>query len=321
MLSNYFSCVNNCKKTFKLDDFNINKISKEKNEVYASKFKEELILKNETKKVKKVIIKAFSIEPNINGYGVIVKEKRNLVEKALESIRNIFNTEEIIFVIDGKDKTLASEIATLGKVKKVKSILDFYDDELVLKIYGNKTNINEVLIEDFMTLVYLGQEELKEGSMIYLTVYGSAVEGNKVIGVPYNTKLETIFTELNGDISTLKKIVLGGSINGLSKYNLDYKIDYNVKSILFLNEKDSPKEKVFSCIRCGKCLRICKEGLNPIKLMELHKKNEKDEFIKFRGENCIECGLCSYICPSNLELAQSIKTAKLIINKEKEINK
>ena len=55
---------------------------------------------------------------------------------------------------------------------------------------------------------------------------------------------------------------------------------------------------------------LSRGGLNPIKLVELYKMGEKEEFIKFGGEKCIDCGLCSFACPSNIEIAQTIKTAK-----------
>ena len=45
-------------------------------------------------------------------------------------------------------------------------------------------------------------------------------------------------------------------------------------------------------------------------IIELYKMGEKEEFIKFGGEKCIDCGLCSFACPSNIEIAQTIKTAK-----------
>ena len=37
----------------------------------------------------------------------------------------------------------------------------------------------------------------------------------------------------------------------------------------------------------------------------------EEEFIKFGGNKCIDCGLCSFVCPSNIEVAQIIKTSKV----------
>ena len=45
--------------------------------------------------------------------------------------------------------------------------------------------------------------------------------------------------------------------------------------------------------------------------MDLSRRNEKEEFIKFGGNKCIDCGLCSFVCPSNIEVAQIIKTSKV----------
>ena len=99
----------------------------------------------------------------------------------------------------------------------------------------------------------------------------------------------------------MKKVINGGNFNGTAIYDLDEKIELNTKGILFLSEKDSNTGESSPCIRCGECLKVCPEKLNPAKLVELYKIKDEDELIKFGLEKCIECGLCSYVCPSNIK--------------------
>lgn len=276
-----------------------------------------LSTKYEAKNFNSIIVKAFSINPNINGYGVIASAKKQELEQGLKVIKKVFKDVKVKFAIDGSDKNITSIVSSLGEVIKVNKTLDLYDEKLKVKAFGSEVNTENVLIEDLLTLIYLGKA-FKDGTSnneVYLTVYGGAVEGNKVISVNAGASLKDVFTSLNGNEELLKKVIIDGSINGQSQYNLEGSVNNFMRGILFLTEKDSPSEEEITCIRCSKCLRICPEGLNPIKLKELWNRKEKEEFLKFGGEKCIECGLCSYVCPSKIEIAQAIKTGKVFINK------
>lgn len=338
MISNILSSVKISNRNFKLIDNSVQSISEAESatvsmdcnidkmnyEEVLKNIKEfalvdnkgtELVSKYEAKNFKSIVVKTFSINPNINGYGIIAGAKKEELELGLKVIKALFKDATIKFAIDGNDKNITSVVSGLGQVVKVKSTLDFYNDKLSVKVFGKEVNNEEVLIEDLLTLIYIGKA-FKNGELnkeVYLTVYGGAVEGNKVISVNAGTSLNEIFTSLNGNAELLKKVIIGGSLNGQGQHNLDSAVNHSMRGILFLTEKDSPTQEEITCFRCSKCLRVCPEGLNPIKLKELWNRNEKDEFLKFGGEKCIECGLCSYVCPANIEIAQAIKTGKVFI--------
>ncbi|MBU3132559.1 4Fe-4S dicluster domain-containing protein [Clostridium gasigenes] len=340
MIGNILSNVKISTRNFKLMDNTIQSISEDKRETVSmncniDKMNYEEVLKNikeyslvdnkgielyskyESKRFKSIVIKAFSINPNLNGYVVIAEAKREELELGLKVIKKLFKDVEVKFAIDGTDKKITPIVSGLGQVIKVNKTLDLYDEKLQIKGFGKDVSTEDILIEDLFTLIYLGKA-FKDGDLnkeVYLTIYGGAVEGNKVVSVNSGTSLNDIFVYLNGDKQSLKKVIIGGALNGEGQYNLDGAVNNSMRGILFLTEKESPSEDDMSCIRCSKCLRICPEGLNPIKLKELWNRNEKDEFLKFGGEKCIECGLCSYVCPSNIEIIQAIRTGKVFINK------
>jgi len=308
VLINLFNNVNVSSKLFTLTNTTLSSslLAKDNLEELAAKeIDESLSLYYEKNKDKKVIVKAFSFQPNLNGYGIIVKEKKEELKKGLEKIKSL---NEVKFAISKQDKSLIEDLKLHGEVIKVPAITDLYDSKLISKVYGKS---NDVIIYDIIDIIKLGQALLGKEVENYVTVYGSAIEGNKVVAINSDTTYNDLFKGLNGKEADLVKVVDGGSLNGTPVYDLNSKINNNSKGLLFLSNADLPSKDNYSCINCAKCLRACPEGLSPIKLMDLSKRNEKEEFMKFGGNKCIDCGLCSFVCPSNIEIAQIIKTAKV----------
>lgn len=307
MLSNLFGTVNVYNKIFTLKDTNLSKVLvKEDNleELSAKEIDENLSIPYENNKGKKVVIKSFSFQPNLNGYEIILNEKKEEFKKGLEKIKSL---NEVKFIVSNKDKVLFNLLKEFGQVIKVPAITDLYEDKIISKAYDNNEN---VVVYDILDVIRLGQSLLGKKVEGFVTVYGSAIEGNKVLVINKDTTYRKVFEALNGREEELAKVINGGSLSGTPVYNLNSVVGYESKGLMFLSEKDLPSKESYSCINCAKCLRACPEGLNPIKLMDLCKRNEKEEFIKFGGLKCIDCGLCSFVCPSNLEIAQTIKTAK-----------
>lgn len=251
----------------------------------------------------KLLIKAFSYEGNLDIYEFL-KDKTEEIKMGLKVLRTMNPNIDI-------------KVASKIKIDEIdfkmpsKEIIEF-DKVAFVKEYFQFKNISEVLILDLLDIVYLGETFIKEKQRdyVYITVFGEAVNANKIVKVKIGTKVREIFNEFNGNENKLGKIVSGGVIKGYQKVSLDDEIVENDRSLLFLSVAEQKKGREKPCIRCSKCLRICPKGLNPIKLIDLWKIDNQEEFIKFGGENCIECGLCTYICPANIELSHKICTAK-----------
>ncbi|WP_055069712.1 4Fe-4S dicluster domain-containing protein [Clostridium massiliamazoniense] len=251
----------------------------------------------------KLLIKAFSYESNLDIYDFL-KDKTEEIKMGIKILR-IMNPNADI------------KVASKNKVNEIdfkapsKEIIEF-DKVAFVKEYFHFKNISEVLILDLLDIVYLGEVFIKEKQRdyVYITVFGEAVNANKIAKVKIGTKVREVFNEFNGNENKLGKIVSGGVIKGYQKVSLDDEIIEKDRSLLFLSVGEEKRRRESPCIRCSKCLRICPKGLNLIKIIELWKVNNEEEFIKFGGENCIECGLCTYICPANIELSHKICTAK-----------
>lgn len=247
----------------------------------------------------KLLVKSFSYESNIAYYDLLnTKEKE--INKALEVLNKLF---------------VPLEIKKADSKSVSKKTIELKREELISKFFGKGVKNEEVIVEDILSLVYLGECFLSGQPHLdeYVVVSGSAIKENVLLKVKLGTTLDEVLEKLGGSKEELGKIVVGGALGGIPQFSDDSAISYNAKAILFLNTKDATKATESPCIRCAKCLRACPEGLNPIKLMELWERGEKEEFLKFGGNKCIECGLCSYVCPSKIEVANKIVTAKAFI--------
>jgi electron transport complex protein RnfC len=71
------------------------------------------------------------------------------------------------------------------------------------------------------------------------------------------------------------------------------------------------------CIRCGRCIEVCPERLNPTKIAHAVKYNLLDLAQSYYMTGCMECGCCSYVCPANIEVTGYIKTGKIFLARQK----
>ena len=78
----------------------------------------------------------------------------------------------------------------------------------------------------------------------------------------------------------------------------DFIITKDVNCVLLLEEK---QEKVYPCIKCGKCSEVCPVGIIPSKILDDPKRA-----LDFKINKCVSCGLCSYVCPSKIEVRDEI---------------
>ena len=109
--------------------------------------------------------------------------------------------------------------------------------------------------------------------------------------VKINTSLKDVLDKFINIIDEEYDILINGLMNGFIIKNIDdFIITKDITSINIMKKKDIIKNE---CIKCGKCISICPEGVNPLSL------RNKDK--------CIDCGLCSYICPCNINLRERLR--------------
>lgn len=148
-----------------------------------------------------------------------------------------------------------------------------------------------------------------------VTVTGEAIARPGNYYVPIGTSIEDLLEFCEGVTERCAKVVLGGPMMGIAISDLKTPVMKTTNAVTFLTKEQIGRAKFARrqtpCIRCGRCLQVCPENLNPTKIAHAVKHNLLDAAERYYMSACIECGCCSYVCPANIEITGYIKTGKI----------
>ena len=154
-----------------------------------------------------------------------------------------------------------------------------------------------------------------------VTVTGEAIARPGNYNVPIGMSVENLIEFCGGVTQKSAKVVLGGPMMGIAIADLKTPIMKTTNAITVLTKEQIGRAKFArrqtACIRCGRCLRVCPENLNPTKIAHAVKYNLLDVAERYYMSACIECGCCSYVCPANIEVTGYIKTGKIFLARQK----
>ncbi len=153
-----------------------------------------------------------------------------------------------------------------------------------------------------------------------VTVTGEAVAEPGNYYVPLGVTVGQMLEFCGGVVQESAKVVMGGPMMGFSIADLDTPLTKTSGAITVLTEAQIGHAKYIRrqtpCIRCGRCLEVCPENLNPTKIAHAVKANALDIAQAYYIKACIECGCCSYVCPANIELTGHIRTGKIFLARQ-----
>jgi len=154
-----------------------------------------------------------------------------------------------------------------------------------------------------------------------VTVTGEAVAkpGNYYTAI--GTTVDELIEFCGGITQKAAKVVLGGPMMGIAVADLSTPITKTAGAITVLTKEQIGRAKFTrrqtACIRCGRCIEVCPENLNPTRIAHAVKNNFLDAAESYYLSACIECGCCSYVCPANIEITGYIKTGKRLLARQK----
>ena len=137
--------------------------------------------------------------------------------------------------------------------------------------------------------------------------YGDAVKDPVNVRVPVGVPVSEVIEACGGYTAQDVKLIAGGPMMGKTIINDKWAIDRATNAVTVLETR--PFDSV-ACLRCGKCSDHCPAGLQPVRIAQAVKVNDRDAMKKRCAMDCIECGLCTYICPSRLDVTENVRKAK-----------
>jgi electron transport complex protein RnfC len=149
-----------------------------------------------------------------------------------------------------------------------------------------------------------------------VTVTGEGIANPGNLYVPIGTPVAELIELCGGLTEDAVKVIIGGPMMGIAIADLTTPVTKTIGAVTVLTKKQIGGAKFAgrqtSCIRCGRCLAICPENLNPTKIAHAVKHNLLEIAEGYYLGACMECGCCSYVCPANIELTGYIKTGKTL---------
>ncbi len=240
-----------------------------------------------------------------------VENPENLGSQILSNQIKVFQVE-----VDTRKYPCGSEHCLVSAVKKNLS------DESLKSLGKNDFFVDSVTAFHAYNAIVLGKPEINA----FVHVTGDCLNSAAVMNVKLGTSLRDVAEMCGGFKRKLSRIVINGTVKGISVKNLDIPVVKSMKSIEFVPAKQVKNPCSETCVRCGNCRKVCPAELWPGNLYRIAHLDGisggllDSKTIADSAVLCMECGLCNSVCPSRLPLQQTISLLKEKINDDEHKN-
>lgn len=149
--------------------------------------------------------------------------------------------------------------------------------------------------------------------VVTITGKSLANPGNYMVRI--GTPVRKLIEAAGGMPENTRKVVNGGPMMGKAISNIDVPVLKGTSGIILFAGDESVRENIKPCIRCGKCVTVCANSLEPFLLMNLSERGFFERAETERITDCMECGSCSYVCPADRPLLDYVRLGKSTVQK------
>lgn len=169
-----------------------------------------------------------------------------------------------------------------------------------------------VIVNNVGTAAAVAQT-IKTGKPLYeriVTVSGEGIAEPQNFLVRIGTPFSTLIAAAGGTKGTPRKIIMGGPMTGFTQFTAEVPVIKCTSGVLVFTDQKVAVTKEDPCIKCGRCVDVCPQGLVPCHLARMAATGMLEQAAAEGLLNCVECGACSFVCPAHRFLVQNIKLGK-----------
>lgn len=142
-----------------------------------------------------------------------------------------------------------------------------------------------------------------------VTVSGDGVRTPRNLRIPTGTPLRELLAPC-GLLEDASLVYVGPAFHGHAVTDLDLPVPLHARCVTALLH--APRQHRMACIGCGRCARVCPQGILPWQIHDLLHAQRVDPFLLLNVQSCIGCAACTAVCPSGLPLSAEVAHAAAI---------